>query len=199
MPGTPIKCPRCGYVDDGTSFTCPSCFAVLRPDLVPEEAGSKKVDPYREDRPGPVGRALGEAGRRLKGHGGHDTTPGAPAFRGPDGAPYPPPPGAGPQNPYLNAGGGAEHHRRPMGEPDPPTYLWQSIVATLFCCQPFGIVGIVFAAMSMSATGQGRWHDAKSHSEKARFWVMLAVLSGVVAQILLAIILLTGQARILGT
>lgn len=92
----------------------------------------------------------------------------------------------------------AEAQRRPMGQPDPPTYLWQSILATLFCCQPFGIVSIVFAAMTMSATGEGRWHDAKVHSDRARFWLMAALFMGLVANIMVVVILLTGQARMFG-
>jgi len=30
--------------------------------------------------------------------------------------------------------------------PNIPNYLWQSIVATVLCCMPFGVVAIVFAA-----------------------------------------------------
>ena len=48
---------------------------------------------------------------------------------------------------------------RPLAMPyadqphDIPTYLWQSIVCTLLCCMPFGIVAIVFAAQVVGAAG----------------------------------------------
>ena len=34
--------------------------------------------------------------------------------------------------------------------PDVPNYLWQSIVVTLCCCLPFGVVAIGFAAQVKS-------------------------------------------------
>ena len=84
------------------------------------------------------------------------------------------------------------------GAPTPPpvkTYLLESILVTLFCCQPFGIVGIVFAAMTMSARDRGDWPAMANHSRQARrwttigFWCGLTIVllyAGVVAVVLLA-------------
>src|SRR5207237_6484686 len=64
-------------------------------------------------------------------------------------APYPPPaavPGAGPQAQY----GGYYPAQQQRFQADVPSYLVQSILATLFCCMPFGIVAIVYAAQVSS-------------------------------------------------
>ncbi|MCL2683377.1 MAG: CD225/dispanin family protein [Bacteroidales bacterium] len=53
------------------------------------------------------------------------------------------------------------HHKKPM----PPTYLWQSVVVTVFCCLPLGIVAIVFAAQ-VSSRWHGHDYDGAMHSSK---------------------------------
>lgn len=49
-------------------------------------------------------------------------------------------------------------------------YLAQSILVTLFCCQPLGIVAIVFAALSISRADAGDVAGARAYAEKARTW-----------------------------
>ncbi len=56
-----------------------------------------------------------------------------------------------------------------------PNYLWQSIVATLFCCMPFGIVAIVYAAKVDSLVAAGDYAGASAASKTARTWVIAAV------------------------
>ncbi|WP_462204056.1 CD225/dispanin family protein, partial [Frankia sp. CcWB3] len=58
-----------------------------------------------------------------------------------------PPPGYGQGQPggYPPYPPGGFGQQPPYGQPI-PTYLWQSIVATLLCCLPAGIVAIVFAS-----------------------------------------------------
>jgi len=46
----------------------------------------------------------------------------------------------------------------------PNNWLWQSIVVTLFCCVPFGIVGIVYAAKVDVLYFNGRYQDAEASS-----------------------------------
>ena len=53
---------------------------------------------------------------------------------------------------------------------DIPNYLWQSIVVTLFCCLPFGIVAIVFAAKVDTLKAQGNIAAALSASSSAKTW-----------------------------
>ena len=48
-----------------------------------------------------------------------------------------------------------------------PNYLVQAILATLFCCLPFGIVWIVFAAQVNSRAAAGDVQGAQVASQKA--------------------------------
>ena len=62
--------------------------------------------------------------------------------------------------------------RAAMG-PMPPTYLWQAIVVTLFCCLPFGIVAIIYSTGVTSAYNSGNYELALSKSKTASLWVNL--------------------------
>jgi hypothetical protein len=68
----------------------------------------------------------------------------------------------------------------PVGGPPPtppgavPTYLVQSILVTLFCCIPFGIVAIVKAAGVSSALAAGDYQKALAASQSARTWCWVA-------------------------
>lgn len=42
-----------------------------------------------------------------------------------------------------------------MDQTRPRNYLVESILVTIFCCQPFGIVGIVFASQVNSKHASG--------------------------------------------
>lgn len=64
-----------------------------------------------------------------------------------------------------------------------PNYLVQAILVTIFCCLPFGIAAIVFAAQVNGKLGAGDYNGAVETSKKARtwcwvsFWVGLGVSS----------------------
>jgi hypothetical protein len=66
----------------------------------------------------------------------------------------------------------------PAAVQDVRTWLWQSIVATLLCCVPFGIVAIVYAAQANAAKGVGDLATARVKAGKARTWVLWAVILG---------------------
>lgn len=51
-----------------------------------------------------------------------------------------------------------------------PNYLVQSILVTLFCCLPLGIVAIVFAAQVNSKLSLGDFYGAQEASNKAKMW-----------------------------
>lgn len=57
----------------------------------------------------------------------------------------------------------------------PSTWLWQSIVATVLCCLPAGIVGIVYAAQAQGAVGAGNLALAREKADKARTWTLVSV------------------------
>jgi hypothetical protein len=62
----------------------------------------------------------------------------------------------------------------------PNNWLWQSIVVTLFCCVPLGIVGIVHAAKVDVLYYNGKYSEAEAVARSARNWTILAFLIGLV-------------------
>ena len=66
----------------------------------------------------------------------------------------------------------------------PPNYLWQSIVVTLCCCLPLGVVAIIFAAQVNSKWAQGDVAGAQEASRKAKMFVMIGAAVGLVVIIL---------------
>jgi hypothetical protein len=63
-------------------------------------------------------------------------------------------------------------------------YLVRSILVTLFCCLPFGIVAIVYSAQARSQYRAGDYTGAQESARKAKNWGLVAMLC-VVAQLLL--------------
>lgn len=55
-----------------------------------------------------------------------------------------------------------------------PNYLWQSIVVTIFCCWPFGIPAIVYAAKVDGLRAAGNIHGALAASASAKMWCLVA-------------------------
>lgn len=68
-------------------------------------------------------------------------------------------------------------------DPQPKNWLVESILVTLLCCLPLGVVGIVFAAQVNSKYAAGDIEGAKKASQQAGqftkigFFVGLAVLA----------------------
>lgn len=74
----------------------------------------------------------------------------------------------------------------------PKTYLVHSILATIFCCLPFGIVGIVYAAGVESAFYRG-YHDlALQKSRRAKIWTIVAIIVGLIGGFLYLLLILGG-------
>jgi hypothetical protein len=59
------------------------------------------------------------------------------------------------------------------------TYLVQSILATIFCCLPFGIVAIAYATQVEGKQRAGDFEGAVLASNAARAWCWVAFGSGV--------------------
>lgn len=72
------------------------------------------------------------------------------------------------------------------GTPAPtiPNYLWQSIVVTLCCCLPLGVVAIVFAAQVNSKLAAGDIAGAQDASRKAKMFCLIAVGIGLLVNII---------------
>jgi hypothetical protein len=56
-----------------------------------------------------------------------------------------------------------------------PNYLVFAILATLFCCIPFGIPAIVFAAQVNSRLQAGDLAGAQAASRNAKLWCWISV------------------------
>lgn len=72
----------------------------------------------------------------------------------------------------------------------PKTYLVESILVTLFCCLPFGIVGIINAANVSSNFSAGRYQEAETASANAKKYTQIGAIIGAAAVVLYLIFLL---------
>ena len=66
----------------------------------------------------------------------------------------------------------------------PKTWLAESILVTLFCCLPFGIVGIVKASQVESAFRTGNYGQAMQNSKDAANWTKWGFIVGLVCYLL---------------
>ena len=56
-----------------------------------------------------------------------------------------------------------------------PNYLVHSILATVLCCLPAGIVGIVYASQVNGKLAAGDYAGAKKSSDQAKLWCIISV------------------------
>ena len=59
-----------------------------------------------------------------------------------------------------------------------PTYLTEAILVTLFCCLPFGIAAIVYAAMAKGKLEAGDYAGARECAGKAKYWCQVSFFLG---------------------
>jgi DNA-directed RNA polymerase subunit RPC12/RpoP len=140
-------------------FTCPQCQRRLR---VPDEAAGREAQ-------------CPECSTRI-------IVPAAAA------SPFAQDVGQGPGeawNPYTSPQGTGPTAPQPDQWPrrEIPNYLAQAILVTLFCCWPFGIPAIVFAARVGSKQAIGDWRGAQEASDKARSWCWTAFWVGLIANV----------------
>lgn len=76
----------------------------------------------------------------------------------------------------------------------PKTWLLESILATLFCCLPFGIVGIVYAAKVESSWYGGDRQRSLAASRTARTWTIISICVGLAGILVYLICLALGVA-----
>ena len=67
----------------------------------------------------------------------------------------------------------SEEERRKLQKVSPKTWLFESILVTIFCCLPFGIVGIVYASKVNTLWQEGKYADSLKASEIAERWTRL--------------------------
>lgn len=72
----------------------------------------------------------------------------------------------------------------PMPDIDKPkAYLAWSIVMTILCCLPTGIVAIVYSCKVNSAWYMGDVEKSRRASERAQLWIVLSFILGLIATI----------------
>ncbi len=97
-------------------------------------------------------------------------------------APPPPPsPGQQPQTP-------PPHAAQSCKPSEPTNYLAYSIIATLLCCLPAGIVSIIYANKANSLWSNGAYGEAEKAKNNARIWLFVSIGAGVLSFILIFIV-----------
>ncbi|MGO5026166.1 CD225/dispanin family protein [Mediterraneibacter faecis] len=71
-------------------------------------------------------------------------------------------------------------------------YLILSIVSTLCCCLPFGVVGIVFSAKINSAMLAGNLEEAQNNAKMARIWIIVSFAIGLLTWLIYMVLIVTG-------
>jgi len=82
-----------------------------------------------------------------------------------------------------------------MEQSQPKNYLIESILVTIFCCQPFGIVGIVYASQVNSKFDAGDYQGAQTASKEAKKWMNWGIIAGIVTVV--GVLVLYGSAFLL--
>lgn len=57
----------------------------------------------------------------------------------------------------------------------PDNYLWLSILVTILCCMPFGIIGIIYSSKVDSNWDSGNTDEAIKYSSKAKSWSLWGI------------------------
>lgn len=71
----------------------------------------------------------------------------------------------------------------------PKTWLVESILATLFCCLPFGIAGIVNATKVDTLYLNGNYEESLQRSNNAKKWTLWALFSAIVFWLLYLLVI----------
>ena len=75
-----------------------------------------------------------------------------------------------------------------------PNYLVQSILVTLCCCLPFGVVAIIYAAQVNTKQEAGDTAGARLASQSAKKWCWIALAVGIVTSLIGVVINFAGMA-----
>jgi interferon-induced transmembrane protein/uncharacterized protein DUF4339 len=128
----------------------------------------------------------------------------APAYAPPGYAPPTAAPSPYSQQPYGQQPYGQPAYGQPVGyfpqqqqqypPGSVPNYLVPAILATLFCCLPFGIVSIVYAAQVNSKLAAGDYAGAMEASQKAKTWAWWSFGIGLIGSLAYMGLIITGAA-----
>lgn len=73
-----------------------------------------------------------------------------------------------------------------QGQP-PKTWLVESILVTILCCLPFGIIGIINASKVEAKFNEGAVDEAKKLSQDAGKWTKIGFFLGLAVYVLVII------------
>lgn len=87
--------------------------------------------------------------------------------------------------------GQQNYNGQTYGQPQKPIsgtpYIVFSILATILCCLPFGVVGIVYASKINALQKMGDYEGAKAAAKKAKIWTIVSAVIGLVVSIIAAV------------
>lgn len=75
----------------------------------------------------------------------------------------------------------------------PKTWLIESIIITVLCCLPFGIVGIINATKVNSLYDQGLYNESLQKAKNARRWTLYGFIAGFIYLIIVLIMMLNNN------
>lgn len=78
------------------------------------------------------------------------------------------------------------------GGTPPKNYLVESILVTIFCCLPLGIVGIVNASKVNSAYEGGDFAAANKAAAEAKKWCKWGLIAGIAVAVIYGVIMALG-------
>jgi hypothetical protein len=67
--------------------------------------------------------------------------------------------------------------------------LATAILTAIFCCQPFGIVAIIYAAMAQGRLSEGNVDAARDLAGKSWYWIKLSLGIGIVWTVIVLLIM----------
>lgn len=77
--------------------------------------------------------------------------------------------------------------------PRPKNWLVESILVTIFCCIPFGIAGIVYAASVNKKYDNGDYAEAEKASKEAGRWTKVGFFCGIGILVIYSILFALGM------
>ena len=101
--------------------------------------------------------------------------------------PYEPPPGYG-QQPYGYGPPGQQPYGYGPQGPPPDNYLVWSILSTLLCCLPLGIVAIINSSKVNGLWAAGQFAEAQKASQDAKKFAMWSALAIVIIAVIYVVI-----------
>lgn len=87
----------------------------------------------------------------------------------------------------------------PVVEAPPKNWLIESILVTILCCLPLGIVGIVYASKVDTLWSTGQREAAYKASQEAGKWVKLGAILGLIVIVLYILLIFFGVVAGLGS